>query len=142
MTRFDSLPDPTAFSPASGKRDRSIRVLGLDDDGRAKAHPGSRGHATTNPPANLEYDIDEGILHIRIDGPLDLRCAFALLLIGRTVDDSIEACTLDLTGVDQVFDSGIAALVLVARELKNKGVEEIRMHGLDLESPTLRHFLM
>lgn len=142
MTRLDSLPATMAFSTASGKRDRSIRVLGLNDEGRATAHPYSRGHATTNPPANLEYDIDEGILRIRIDGPLDLRCAFALLLIGRTVDDSIEACTLDLTGVDQVFDSGIAALILVARELRRKGVGQIRMHGLDLESPTLRPFLM
>jgi ABC-type transporter Mla MlaB component len=141
MTRLDLLQAPMVLSRASGTRDRSIRVLGLHDAEGAAAQPDRRVQGT-NPPANLDYEIDEGILRIRIDGPLDLRCAFALLLIGRTVDDSIDACTLDLTGVDQVFDSGIAALVLVARELTRKGVGEIRIHGLDIDSPTLQPFLM
>jgi ABC-type transporter Mla MlaB component len=62
--------------------------------------------------------------------------------MGQAVDESIDACTLDLTGVDRIFDSGIAALVLVARALKDKGVEQIRIFGLDIDSATLKPLLM
>ncbi|HSO84490.1 STAS domain-containing protein [Thiocapsa sp.] len=143
MTRIDSLHARTASSASPSKADQAIRILGFHDVGRQGAD--RTGHHTPGiaaPAADLDYEIDDGVLRIRIDGPLDLRCAFALLLIGQAVDESIDACTLDLTGVDRIFDSGIAALVLVARELKQKGVEQIRIHGLDLHSATLQPFLM
>jgi ABC-type transporter Mla MlaB component len=143
MTTLDSMQALMASSASPSNRDRTIRVRGRrNTDTQWADGPTSLRRGIASPPADLEYEVEEGILRIRIDGPLDLRCAFALLLIGQTVDDSIDACTLDLTGVDQVFDSGIAALVLVAKELTRKGVGRIRIQGLDLESPTLQPFLM
>jgi ABC-type transporter Mla MlaB component len=58
------------------------------------------------------------------------------------VDESIGACTLDLTGVDRIFDSGIAALALVLRELKRNGVGRIRIQGLERGSVILPPNLM
>lgn len=143
MKRLDSMRAPTASSALQSKGDQAIRIRGLHDLGRRGAdRTGNRVPGIATPAADLDYEVDDGLLRIRIDGPLDLRCAFSLLLIGQTVDDSIDACTLDLTGVDRIFDSGIAALVLVARALKAKGVEQIRIYGLDLDSATLKPFLM
>ncbi|RKT45413.1 STAS domain-containing protein [Thiocapsa rosea] len=143
MTRLDSMRVRTASSALQSKGDQSIRILGFHEAERyGSDQTGNHTPRLATPAADLDYEIDDGHLHIRIDGSLDLRCAFALLLIGQTVDESIDTCTLDLTGVDRIFDSGIAVLVLVARALKEKGVEQIRIHGLDLESATLQPFLM
>ncbi|WP_296810741.1 hypothetical protein [Thiocapsa sp.] len=143
MTRLDSVRTARRFSALQSKGDQAIKIRGLQDVGRQGAdRAGNRTPGIATPAADLDYEIDDGHLHIRIDGSLDLRCAFTLLLIGQTVDESIDACTLDLTGVDRIFDSGIAALVLVTRELKGKGVEQIRIYGLDLDSATLQPFLM
>jgi ABC-type transporter Mla MlaB component len=143
MTRLDSMHAPTATSALHRKGDQAIGIPGIHDVGRQDAaRTGNRASRIATPAADLDYEIDDGHLRIRIDGPLDLRCAFALLLIGQTVDESIDTCTLDLTSVDRVFDSGIAALVLVIRALKDKGVEQIRIHGLDLDSAMLKPFLM
>ncbi|EGV20360.1 STAS domain-containing protein [Thiocapsa marina] len=143
MTRLDSMRAPTASSASRSAGGQAIGVLGLQDLGRrGPDRTGDPAPRIATPAADLEYEVDDGHLSIRIEGPLDLRCAFALLLIGQTVDESIDTCTLDLTSVDPIFDSGIAALVLVTRELKEKGVERIRIHGLDLDSATLKPFLM
>ncbi|UHD17060.1 STAS domain-containing protein [Thiocapsa bogorovii] len=143
MTRLDSMRALTASSALQAKGDQAIRTFGLGDDRRGGTkQTGNRNPRIAAPAADLDYEIEDGHLRIRIDGPLDLRCAFALSLIGQTVDESIDACTFDLTSVDRIFDSGIAALVLVARQLQEKGVEQIRIHGIDLDSATLRPFLM
>jgi ABC-type transporter Mla MlaB component len=143
MTRLDSMRAPTASSALQSKGDQTIRIHGPYDV--ARQGPDRTGKPTpgiATPAADLDYEIEDGHLRIRIDGSLDLRCAFALLLIGQAADKSIDSCTLDLTSVDRIFDSGIAALVLVARALKDKGVEQIRIYGLDLDSMTLKSFLM
>ncbi|CRI63482.1 hypothetical protein THIOKS11330005 [Thiocapsa sp. KS1] len=137
MTRPDSFHAPMASSASPSKRDQAISAFGPQTTYRD-----SQGLGIASAAAALEYDIDDGLLQIRIDGPLDLRCAFALLRIGQTVDESIGACTLDLTGVDRIFDSGIAALALVLRELKRNGVGRIRIHGLERGSVILQPYLM
>jgi ABC-type transporter Mla MlaB component len=92
--------------------------------------------------AEVDYRVNDGTLHIQVEGPLDLRCLFRLICIGQAVDDSISECVLDLTGVDQIFDSGLAALLVLSKELTQRGVERIRIQGIELESPTLSPFLM
>ncbi len=92
--------------------------------------------------ADLDYSINQGTLQIAVMGPLDLRCVFRLLGIGQAVDDSISTCLIDLTGVSKVFDSGIAALVLLARELTKRGVEKIRIRGLAVPNASLAPYLM
>jgi ABC-type transporter Mla MlaB component len=82
-----------------------------------------------NRVATLDYSISDGTLSIRISGPLDLRCAFPLLRIGQAIDGSISTCVLDLTQVDRLLDSGIAALMLVSEQLARDGVKTIRVRS-------------
>ncbi|QVL48407.1 MAG: hypothetical protein KFB96_22840 [Thiocapsa sp.] len=143
MTRLDSMRVRRASSALQSQGDHSVKILGFHDAERQGAdRTGNRAPRIATPAADLDYEIDDGHLQIRIDGSLDLRSAFALLLIGQAVDESIDTCTLDLTGVDRIFDSGIAVLVLVTRALKENGVEQIRIHGIDLDSATLQPFLL
>lgn len=139
MTRPDLFHAPMAALPS--KQDQSISAFGLQALGQQTTYGDSQGLGIASAAAALEYDIDAGLLRIRIDGPLDLRCAFALLRICQTVDESIDACTFDLTGVDRIFDSGIAALALVARELKQNGVGRVQIRGIDLDSAILQPYL-
>ncbi|MCK7580422.1 MAG: hypothetical protein MZV65_35435 [Chromatiales bacterium] len=48
--------------------------------------------------ADIVYELQSKVLHIKVSGPLDLRCASRLLAIARTVDDSVVACRLGLAG--------------------------------------------
>ncbi len=82
-----------------------------------------------NRVATLDYSISDGTLSIRIIGPLDLRCAFPLLRIGQAIDGSISTCVLDLTQVDRLLDSGIAALMLVSEQLARDGVQRIQVRS-------------
>ncbi len=75
----------------------------------------------SNLAADIDYNIVDNCLRIYIAGPLDLRCAFRLMAIAQAVDDSITQAVLDLTGVTQLFDSGVAALMLFAKELTKRG---------------------
>ena len=87
--------------------------------------------------ADIDYDIGDGVLSIAVKGPLDMRCITRFMAITRAVDDSIAACHLSMHGVTQVFDSGIGALILLAKALTHRGVDRIRIDGLDLNRPSL-----
>ncbi len=102
-----------------------------------------RGSAweSTALAADLDYDIQEGVLYIRIRGPLDLRCIFQLIAIGKTADEGITSCVLDLTGVNKVFDSGVAALILLARELTERGIGRIHIQEPDLNPTALSPYI-
>jgi ABC-type transporter Mla MlaB component len=102
-----------------------------------------RGSAweSTALAADLDYDIQEGVLYIRIRGPLDLRCIFQLIAIGKTADEGITSCVLDLTGVNKVFDSGVAALILLARELTERGIGRIHIQEPDLNRTALSPYI-
>ena len=87
--------------------------------------------------ADIDYEVQNGILRIAIHGPLDLRCTTRLLAIAQAIDDTISACCLSLEGGTRVFDSGVRALILLAKALTHQGVESIRIEGLDLNRPSL-----
>lgn len=109
---------------------------------RAAAYPGCNDPETHPDAADLSYVIQDGVLRIDVSGPMDLRCVFRLLRIGQAVDDSISECVLDLTNVDRVFDSGVAALILLSKELMIRGVKTIRIDGRKLESAALKPYLL
>ncbi|NCA70238.1 MAG: hypothetical protein EOM91_09030 [Sphingobacteriia bacterium] len=135
MSRFDSNrpPDmPVAHARSKGR----AMPLAWNRDG-ALAADGDAADVS----ADLDYRIEEGTLRIHVFGPLDLRCVFRLLGIGRAVDDSIRECLIDLSGVSRVFDSGVAALVLFAHELTKSGVAKIRIRGYELRSASLLPYL-
>jgi ABC-type transporter Mla MlaB component len=96
----------------------------------------------THACASLDYSLEDGLLRIRVMGPLDLRCAFALQGLLQAIDDSVRGCILDLSGVEQVFDSGIAVLILAVGTLQREGISDIRIQGIELDTALLRPFLM
>ncbi len=158
MTSFDRTHDQTPPSSRQSKRSRSPetqvrtqgprptvpldRVVAQSHGARCDAiNRGSPDRQEPSPGAILDYSIGDGHLRIEIKGVLDLRCAFALLLIVKAVDDSIRSCVLDASEVEQVFDSGIAALILAANALTDIGVGQVEICGLDRDSIILKPFV-
>jgi hypothetical protein len=88
--------------------------------------------SATPPPAAIHHHVRRGVLYIDVSGPLDLRCTFRMLAIARGIDAPIVACRLGLLGVTRVFDSGVAALMLLVQVLASKGVSWIWVNGLGL----------
>ena len=131
-----SLP-PLQHAPRGIRRQAVTAGLGYGRDKWRSGPWRDPAWESTALAADLDYDIQEGVLYIRIKGPLDLRCIFQLLAIGKTADEGITSCVLDLTGVNKVFDSGIAALILLTRELAERGVGRLHIQGPDLNRTAL-----
>ncbi len=148
MTSFDRRHDHTPPSTRHSTRDRSsvkpLRTpMPIAPSHSVQCDAISRGisdRPEPSPAAILDYSIDAGHLRIEIKGALDLRCAFALLRIVKTVDDSIRSCVLDVSAVERVFDSGIAALILAANALTDSGVGKVEILGIDRDSVVLQPF--
>jgi ABC-type transporter Mla MlaB component len=135
-----SLP-PLQRAPRSNRRQAVTVGLGYGRDEWGSGLWRRSAWESTARAADLDYDIQEGVLHIRIRGPLDLRCIFQLIAIGKSADEGITSCVLDLTGVNKVFDSGVAALILLARELTERGVGRIHVQGPDLNRTALSPYI-
>jgi len=138
MTTRQSLP---SYAPHTDDQpDQSVGALSLGQSRAGRAQGSAAGaedqQEALGLAADIEYDVHEGVLRILVEGPLDLRCTSRLLAIGQAVDESITACRLSLGGVTRVFDSKIAALILLAKALTRKGVG-LRIEGLDLDRPNL-----
>jgi ABC-type transporter Mla MlaB component len=112
-----------------GANEPSIELDWRRLQGRSAMLARAQDHDDANRVATLDYSISEGTLSIRIAGPLDLRCAFPLLRVGQAIDGSISTCILDVTKVDRLLDSGIAALMLVSEQLARDGVQTIRVRS-------------
>jgi ABC-type transporter Mla MlaB component len=82
--------------------------------------------------ADIDYDVRHAVLHIQVFGPLDLRCVLRMKAIAAAVDETVVASRIGLCGVTRVFDSGIAALMILIRALAEKGITWIRVDGPDL----------
>lgn len=135
-----SLP-PLQRAPRGNRRPAATVGLGYGRDERRLGPWRDSAWESTALAADLDYDIQEGVLYIRIKGPLDLRCIFQLLAIGKTADEGIRRCVLDLTGVNKIFDSGVAALILLARELTERGVGRIHIQEPDLNRTALSPYI-
>jgi ABC-type transporter Mla MlaB component len=136
------LPLPSLQRASRSNRRKAV-TLGLGH-GRDEWRSGPwRGPVweSTALGADLDYDIQGEVLYIRIRGPLDLRCIFQLIAIGKTADEGITSCVLDLTGVNKIFDSGVAALILLARELTERGVGRIHIQEPELNRTALSPYI-
>jgi len=135
MTTSGLLPSFSLNNP-----DLSFRALNLGQSKTSLGQAGAPGSEVQQEPlglaADIDYDVQDGELRIQVAGPLDVRCTSPLLAIGQAVDESIIACRLCLEGVTRVFDSGIAALLLLAKAMTRKGIR-MRIEGLDLDRPSL-----
>jgi hypothetical protein len=81
-------------------------------------------------PAHVEGDIRNAVLYIEVIGPLDLRCIFRMQAIAGAVDQPLVASRIHLEGVTRIFDSGVAALVILLRVLAEKGIRWIYVDGI------------
>ena len=82
-------------------------------------------------PADIVYELRDSVLRIKVFGSLDLCCIFCLLVIARAVDDSVSACHLVFSEVTQVYDSGLAALILLTKHLAENGVGWVCIEDLN-----------
>ncbi len=115
-----SLP-PLQRAPRSNRRQAVTVGLGYGRDEWGSGLWRRSAWESTARAADLDYDIQEGVLHIRIRGPLDLRCIFQLIAIGKSADEGI--------------------LILLARELTERGVGRIHVQGPDLNRTALSPYI-
>jgi len=64
---------------------------------------------------------EQELLDLSFDGNLDLTVTHAVCGLVPQVRSSLKTCIMDLTRVDRVFDSGIALLRMLSRELHRAG---------------------
>jgi ABC-type transporter Mla MlaB component len=72
-------------------------------------------------PANIHTSTRGNTLTVRVSGPLDRRIAsslFSRFLLARSRYDGL---VIDLTGVDEVYDAGLAALWLLRSRARRAG---------------------
>ena len=88
----------------------------------AQSHQHQQQTQAATHPADIDEDIRNAVLYIDVVGPLDLRCIFRMLAIVRAIDQPLIASRINLEGVTRIFDSGIAALIILVRALTEKGI--------------------
>jgi ABC-type transporter Mla MlaB component len=71
---------------------------------------------------SVSYAPHEALLSLRFDGNLDVSAAMPVCDLCRRVPRDLERCVLDLSGVERVFDSGIALLQMLYRRVVGRGV--------------------
>jgi ABC-type transporter Mla MlaB component len=72
-------------------------------------------------PLQSAYIRDEDRLDITFDGNLDFSLSGDIFRICKHPPRNLRSCILDLSGVSRVFDSGVALLQLLSRQLSQSG---------------------
>ena len=65
--------------------------------------------------------LEEDRLDLSFDGNLDISVSQAVCDLCHSVTPDVKSCVVDLSGVERVFDSGLALLHLLARRLHDLG---------------------
>lgn len=72
-------------------------------------------------PLQLSYINQENRLDVRFEGNLDLTLSHPICDICKSVPTDLSYCIIDLTGVQRVFDSGVALLQRLLRRFTEIG---------------------
>ncbi|WP_295385171.1 STAS domain-containing protein [uncultured Thiodictyon sp.] len=67
------------------------------------------------------YTPDDDLLELAFEGTLDLTMSNEVFGIDPQFRNGLRTCIMDLTRVDLVFDSGIALLSMLSRDLRRSG---------------------
>jgi anti-anti-sigma regulatory factor len=70
---------------------------------------------------NVSFVQEQDLLDLSFEGNLDLTVTHAVFGIVPQIQDELKTCIMDLTQVDRVFDSGIALLRMLSRNLHQMG---------------------
>jgi ABC-type transporter Mla MlaB component len=93
-------------------------------------------------PANIHTSTRGNTLTVRVSGPLDHRIASSLFSRFLSAKSTYDKLIIDLTGVDEVFDAGLAALRLLRNRAREAGkrlaVVSWRREGVLAHPPALR----
>jgi ABC-type transporter Mla MlaB component len=96
----------------------------------SRSPPETTTHTQTGTlAAEIDYDVRNAVLHIQVFGPLNLRCALRMRSIAAAVDETLIAAHIRLAGVTRVFDSGIAALMVLVKALADRGIGWVCIDG-------------
>ena len=72
-------------------------------------------------PANIHTNTRGNTLTVRVSGPLDRRIASSLFSRFLLAKSRYDELVIDLTGVDEVYDAGLAALRLLRTRARQAG---------------------
>lgn len=68
-----------------------------------------------------DYIDEEGRLDLHFDGNLDLTVSQGICEVCREALPDLRSCIIDLSGVERIFDSGIALLKMLYGRLRELG---------------------
>jgi anti-anti-sigma regulatory factor len=93
-------------------------------------------------PANIHTSTRGNTLTVRVSGPLDRRIASSFFTRFLSAKSRYDELIIDLTGVDEVYDAGLAALRLLRTRAREAGkrLAVVDWHQEDVltHSPALR----
>jgi anti-anti-sigma regulatory factor len=72
-------------------------------------------------PMKVSFVREGNLLDLSFEGNLDLTGTHAVCSIVPQIQNELKTCILDLTRVERVFDSGIALLRMLSRNLHQMG---------------------
>ncbi len=71
---------------------------------------------------SISHNLQGDTLFVEVTGDLDLRSTMTLEALVRSSRMRFKHCVLDLTRVDRIFDSGVAAVMVFCGQLKRIGL--------------------
>lgn len=74
-------------------------------------------------PIHTSFIEDQGRLELTFHGNLDFGITRDIFAIRRNLPVNLKRCVMDLSGVDRVFDSGVALLQVLCTRFNDLGVE-------------------
>ena len=74
-------------------------------------------------PVHIVFIEDQDRLDLTFDGNLDFSIARDVFAIRGSLPVNLKRCVMDLSGVDRVFDSGVALLQVLFKRFDELGVE-------------------
>ena len=72
-------------------------------------------------PVHASYIKEEDRLDLSFDGNLDLSVSQDICDVCRYASPNLKSCIIDLSGVERLFDSGVALLQMLYRRLNALG---------------------
>jgi ABC-type transporter Mla MlaB component len=88
-------------------------------------------------PMIATYIAEEQRLDLTFEGNLDVSVSQDVCDTCRAVSSDLRSCIIDLSGVERLFDSGIALLRMLYRRLSHVGVTVVILSDL----PELQEYL-
>jgi anti-anti-sigma regulatory factor len=76
-------------------------------------------------PVSVSFGPKDERLDLYFNGNLDITVSHELCRIGAHIPASLRTCVMDLTGVQRVFDSGIALLRMLSAKLHRVGASVV-----------------